>query len=151
MKKQDNSISALNRAFKKVLAVVLCSCMLFGVVGLTGCKFWDDLSNGLNSSQKAMPETELARLMANAILDDNEVSKSYAKIPNNQLGGLSYSVLSEYCAILRKSSNAHGYADSFRILTDSEKEQYFKTIDPVEDNSGYRKIDIYGDMVTFAI
>ena len=146
MKKQGNGRKTFAGSMNRLLAVIVCVCMVFGTIGITGCDFVNNITNGFKNSTKNLPKTELARLIANAIQDDSEVSKSYAKIPANQLDELSYSVLSEYCTILRKNSAAHGYAESFRFLSDEEKEEYFRSINPAGDTSDYRLIEDYGEM-----
>lgn len=146
MRIKDNGRKSSKGSLSRILAVIMCVCMIFGTIGITGCDFIDKITSGFKNNTKSLPKTELARLIANAIQDDSEVSKSYARIPNNQLDGLSFSVLSEYCAILRKNSAVHGYAESFRFLSEQEKDEYFKMIDPVVMDGDYRMIEDYGNM-----
>ena len=132
------------RTLTKVLSVVMCVVMISGLVGLSGCKFINNITNGLNVAQKPISEAELARLMTNAINSDSNVADCYASIPSSQLDDLSYSMFSQYCSILRKCSQKHGTADSFKILSESEKLEYFETID--SSGEGFRTIEYYGDM-----
>ncbi len=137
--------NGFGRNFKKCLSLILCLCVLASVVsGIAGCQLIDDLK-GLNGTNNYLSETELARLIANAINSEDAVADSYAKIPSNQLDGLSYSVFYEYCSILRKASKVHGTADSFRILDKSESDRYFDMIDHNTDDM-FQTIDQYGDM-----
>ena len=131
-------------ALGKVLSVILCTVMITCTAGLSGCKLINNITHGLNVSQKALSEAELARLMANAIISDSNVADCYASIPSSQLDDLSYSMFSEYCSILRKCSQKHGTADSFKILSESEKNDYISIIDT--DDEEYRSIDYYGDV-----
>ena len=131
---------------KKVLAVIMCVSMVFGMsVCLTGCDFFTGLSKGFKASQKDLSKAELARIIVVAISDERSVSEAYSKIPESQLDNISYSVFAEYCSILRKNSQVHGTADSFRFLSSSEKEDYFRTID-ADAGETYKTIDEYGDM-----
>lgn len=133
-------------AFTRALAAVLCVAMLAGLsVSATGCKFINNITNGFSVSNNYLSETELARLMTNAIISDKNVADCYAKVPNSQLGGLSYSMFSEYCSILRKCSQEHGSVESFRILDDSEKSTYFAMIDSY-GNDDCQSVEKYGDM-----
>lgn len=144
MKISDYSREASGRALTKVLSVIMCFVMITCTAGLSGCKFINNLTHGLNVAQKPLSEAELARLITNAVLSESNVADCYASIPSSQLDDLSYSMFSEYCSILRKCSQKHGTADSFKILSESEKEEYFSTIDtPGEE---YRTIDYYGDL-----
>ena len=144
MKISDYSRKAAGRALTKVLSVIMCFVMITGTAGLSGCKFINNLTHGLNVAQKPLSEAELARLITNAVLSESNVADCYASIPSSQLDDLSYSMFSEYCSILRKCSQKHGTADSFKILSESEKEEYFSMIDtPGEE---YRTIDYYGDL-----
>ena len=119
-KRQDSFKSAFKGTAKKALAVLMCATLITGMAfSLTGCKIIDFFSSGLNVSLNSLSETELARLMTNAILSDRNVADSYNKLPSSQLNGLSYSMFSEYCSILRKCSQEHGTADSFRILNEA--------------------------------
>ncbi len=124
MKKLNDSRSfGLKGAIVKFLAVIMCVSVFFGlVVTSTGCNVIDNITDGLNVNANNLSETDLARLITNAIVNERSVGDSYEKIPKTQLDGLSYSMFSEYCAVLRKCSNEHGTVDSFRILNESEKE-----------------------------
>ncbi|MBQ6017930.1 MAG: hypothetical protein IKH82_06000 [Clostridiales bacterium] len=146
MKKCINSLKSLIKGTaRKALAVVMCAAFITGMAfSFTGCKLIDFFSSGLNVSLNSLSETELARLMTNAILSERNVADCYNKLPSSQLNGLSYSMFSEYCSILRKCSQEHGTADSFRILNETEKNQYFALIDG-SDNE-FRSVDVYGDM-----
>lgn len=141
-----NSLKSLIKGTaRKALAVVMCAAFITGMAfSFTGCKLIDFFSSGLNVSLNSLSETELARLMTNAILSERNVADCYNKLPSSQLNGLSYSMFSEYCSILRKCSQEHGTADSFRILNETEKNQYFALIDG-SDNE-FRSVDVYGDM-----
>lgn len=141
-----NSLKSLIKGTaRKALAVVMCAAFITGMAfSFTGCKLIDFFSSGLNVSLNSLSETELARLMTNAILSERNVADCYNKLPSSQLNGLSYSMFSEYCSILRKCSQEHGTADSFRILNENEKNQYFALIDG-SDNE-FRSVDVYGDM-----
>ncbi|MBR2550548.1 MAG: hypothetical protein IKE92_11155 [Clostridiales bacterium] len=132
------------RTFTKVLSVIMCVVMLAGTVGLSGCKVINNITNGLNASQKFISEAELARLMTNAVNNDSNVSDCYASIPDAQLDDLSYSMFSEYCSILRKCAQKHGTADSFKILTENEKQAYFQTIDSEDED--LRSVYFYGEL-----
>lgn len=143
MHKEDNSRKSFKGALTRALAVILCVSMVLGVLGLSGCTIIDDLTHGV--TQKSLSEAELARLVTNAIISDSNVADCYAKFPKNQLDGLSYSMFSEYCSILRKNSSEHGTADSFRILNEEDKQAYFATIDS-GDMEGFKSIYTYGDM-----
>lgn len=137
--------SLIKGTARKALAVVMCAAFITGMAfSFTGCKLIDFFSSGLNVSLNSLSETELARLMTNAILSERNVADCYNKLPSSQLNGLSYSMFSEYCSILRKCSQEHGTADSFRILNETEKNQYFALIDG-SDNE-FRSVDVYGDM-----
>ena len=94
MYKADNSRKTFKGALSRALAVILCLSMVFGVLGLTGCTFIDNLTHGV--SQKSLSEAELARLVTNAVISDANVADCYAKFPKNQLDGLSYSMFSEF-------------------------------------------------------
>lgn len=146
MKKTGNSLSSLIKGTaKKALAVTMCVTLVTGMAfSLSGCKLIDFFSSGLNVSLNSLSETELARLMTNAILSERNVADCYNKLPSSQLNGLSYSMFSEYCSILRKCSQEHGTADSFRILNETEKRQYFATIDGTDND--FRSVEVYGDM-----
>ena len=146
MNKRDNSLkSAVRRTYKKALAVVMCATLITGMAfSLTGCKIIDFFSSGLNSSLNYLSETELARLMTNAILSERNVADCYNKLPSGQLNGLSYSMFSEYCSILRKCSQEHGTADSFRILNENDKKQYFASINGSDND--FQTLEQYGDM-----
>ena len=143
MHKADNSVNAIKRVLCRALAVIMCISMIFGVMGLSGCTFIDNLTHGV--AQKSLSEAELARLVTNAIINDADVAECYAKLPKNQLDGLSYSMFSEYCSILRKNASEHGTADSFRILNDEDKQAYFASIDS-GDMEQFESIYKYGDM-----
>lgn len=123
---------------------MLCVFMITGTACLSGCKLINNLTNGLNGAQKPLSEAELARLITNAVISDSNVADCYAGIPSSQLDDLSYSMFSEYCSILRKCSQKHGTADSFKILNEDEKAEYFRLID--SDEGDYRTIDYYGDV-----
>ena len=143
MTKADNSRTKIKRALSKALAVVMCISMIMGIMGLTGCKLIDNLTHG--AAQKSLSEAELARLVTNAVISDANVADSYASFPKSQLDGLSYSMFSEYCSILRKNASEHGTADSFRILNEEDKLKYFEAIDST-DEEGFESIFKYGDM-----
>ena len=130
------------RVFVKTLAVVMCLSL---IMGLTGCKFFDGLRRGFKPTSKDLSESELARLVTNAIMDGRNVSSCFSNIPESQLDGLSFSVFSEYVSILRKSSEAHGTVSAFRILNASEKEAYFNSID-ADSGEDYQTLDQYGEM-----
>lgn len=141
-----DSMRKFKGSAKKVLAVIMCVSMIFGMsVCLTGCDFFTGLSKGFKASQKDLSKAELARIIVVAISDERSVSEAYSKIPESQLDNISYSVFAEYCSILRKNSQVHGTADSFRFLSSSEKEDYFRTID-ADAGETYKTIDEYGDM-----
>ncbi len=140
----DDSKKTAQRALSKVLCVILCVVMIACTAGLSGCKLINNITNGLNTSQKPLSEAELARLITNAIISDSNVADCYANIPSSQLDGLSYSMFSEYCSILRKCSQKHGTADSFKILNETEKNEYFALID--SDDEEYRPVEYYGDL-----
>ena len=146
MKKTGNSLRSLIKGTaKKALAVTMCVTLVTGMAfSLSGCKLIDFFSSGLNVSLNSLSETELARLMTNAILSERNVADCYNKLPSSQLNGLSYSMFSEYCSILRKCSQEHGTADSFRILNETEKRQYFAAIDGTDND--FRSVEVYGDM-----
>ncbi len=144
MIRRDDSRKVSGGALCKVLSVILCIAMITCTVGLSGCKLINNITHGLNASQKTLSEAELARLITNAIISDSNVADSYAGIPSSQLGDLSYSMFSEYCSILRKCAQKHGAVDSFKILNDEEKNEYFNIID--SDDEEYRSIDYYGDL-----
>ncbi len=143
MTKTGNSLNGLKRAFSKALAVILCSFMLIGVLGITGCDFINSLTHGV--TQKPLAETELARLVTNAVINEGDVADIYAKFPSNQIEGLSYSMFSNYCSVLRKCSQEHGTPDSFKILNDEDKAKYFESIDMTNEES-YASILNYGEM-----
>lgn len=143
MHRADNSRKVFKGALSRALAVILCVSMVFGVISLTGCTFIDNLTHGV--TQKSLSEAELARLVTNAIINDSDVADCYAKFPKNQLDGLSYSMFSEYCSILRKNASEHGTADSFRILNEEDKLAYFASIDS-GDMEQFQSIYKYGDM-----
>ena len=136
----------LTGSLRKILAVVMCVSIVFGMsVCLTGCDFFTGISKGFKTSQKELSKSELARIVVVAISDERNVSDAFSKIPESQLDNLSYSVFAQYCSILRKNSQVHGTADSFRFLTDLEKEDYFRSID-ADAGETYKTIDEYGDM-----
>ena len=139
--------TALRGAFARVFVAVLCLSVLAGITfSIAGCQLIDDL-RGLNGTNNSLSETELARLVANAINSESSVADSYAKIPSNQLDGLSYSIFYEYCSILRQCSQVHGTADSFIILNDTDKTRYFNMIDfDAESGDSFQTISKYGDM-----
>ncbi len=143
MNKEDNSRKVFKGALTRALAVIMCISMIFGVMGLTGCKFIDNLTHGV--TQKNLSEAELARLVTNSIMNESDVADCYGKIPKSQLDGLSYSMFSEYCSILRKNASVHGTADSFRVLNEQDKHIYFDSIDS-SANAEYQTIYKYGDM-----
>ena len=143
MHRADNSRKILSGALTRALAVIMCVSVIFGVMGLSGCTFIDNLTHGV--TQKNLSEAELARLVTNAIMNEADVADCYAKVPKNQLDGLSYSLFSEYCSILRKNAAEHGTADSFRILNEEDKQKYFESIDSF-DVEGYQSVNKYGDM-----
>ncbi|MBR4557825.1 MAG: hypothetical protein IKO15_10170 [Clostridiales bacterium] len=147
MKKLNDSRSfGLKGAIVKFLAVIMCVSVFFGlVVTSTGCSFIDNITDGLNVNSNNLSETDLARLITNAIINERSVGDSYEKIPKTQLDGLSYSMFSEYCAVLRKCSNEHGTVDSFRILNESEKERYFLQINSVNDEN-LMDVGVYGNL-----
>ena len=145
MKRRFDSGNMKRGVLRRILVLMLCVSMLAGTAGcLSGCTFINNITDGLSVTQKPVSEAELARLMVNAIASDSNVADCYAKIPDPQLNGLSYSIFSEYCSILRKCSQAHGTADSFKILSDTEKQDYFLSISSA--NEDYRSIDYYGDL-----
>lgn len=143
MHKEDNSRKTFKGALTRALAVIMCISVVFGVLGLTGCNLIDNLTHGV--TQKPLSEAELARLVTNAVISDANVAECYAKFPKNQLDGLSYSMFSEYCSILRKNSSEHGTPDSFRILNEEDKQSYFASIDS-GDMEGFESVYTYGDM-----
>lgn len=145
-KRNDSRIFGFTRAVSKALAVVLCVSTLFTmVIGSTGCNFIGDITDGLKVSNSILSEADLARLVVNAIISEKNVGDSYEKIPKAQLDGLSYSMFSEYCSILRKNSQVHGNVDSFRVLNDVEKYRYFDSI--LSDNDeDVQSLEQYGDM-----
>ena len=146
MKKyNDSKVSGLKGFISKALAVVMCVSMLMTLVATsTGCNFINNITDGLNVTG-TLSEAELARLVVNAIISDKNVGDSYEKIPKTQLDGLSYSIFSEYCSILRKHSQLHGNVDSFKILDDVEKYKYFDSILSKYDTD-IQSLDSYGDM-----
>ena len=143
MLKEDNSRKTFKGVLTRALAVIMCISVVFGVLGLTGCNLIDNLTHGV--TQKALSEAELARLVTNAVISDSNVADCYAKFPKNQLDGLSYSMFSEYCSILRKNSSEHGTPDSFRILNEEDKQAYFASIDSGEMD-GFQSVYKYGDL-----
>lgn len=143
MTKTGNSLKGMNRALSKVLAVILCSFMLIGTIGITGCDLINNITHGV--TQKSLSEAELARLVTNAVINESNVADIYAKFPSNQLDGLSYSMFSNYCSVLRKCSQIHGTPDSFRILNEEDKAKYFQSID-MNGEEGYVSIVNYGEM-----
>lgn len=141
-----DSMRKLKGSAHKILAVVMCISMVLGMsVCLTGCNFFTGISKGFKASQKDLSKSELARAVVVAISDERKVSEAFSGIPESQLDGLSYSVFAEYCTVLRKNSQAHGTVDSFRFLTQSEKEEYFRAID-ADAGEEFMTIDEYGDM-----
>lgn len=146
MKKLNNSrVHNLKGVMSKALAVIMCVSMLTAlVVGSTGCNFINNITDGLNVTN-TLSEAELARLVVNAIISDKNVGDSYEKIPKSQLDGLSYSMFSEYCSILRKHSQLHGNVDSFRILNDVEKYKYFDSI-LSDSEKDIQSLEQYGEM-----
>ena len=153
MKRQCNNIGrTFKSAFTSALSVFLCVVMLsVTVFTLSGCKVVDGITNGFNVNQKFLPESELARLIVNAISGESHVAESYAAIPTNQMNELAYSTFSEYCSILRKCSQAHGTISSFRFLNEEEKQSYIAQVDTdakeLDDFAGaYETVTIYGDM-----
>ena len=147
MIRHDNSrLKSFKGSCIRCLAVVMCVSLLLGMtVSVTGCNVINNIRSGLNVTTNQLSETDLARLIVNAIMSEKSVADSYAKIPQSQLDGLSYSVFYEYCSILRKCSAEHGTPDSFRILSDSDKAQYFENIDAGEDEN-YQSVNQYGDL-----
>ncbi len=147
MKRLDDSLKRRTPGvLKKALAVVLCFSMISGAgLSISGCKVIDDLRSGFKATQKPLSETELARVMASAISSDANVADCFAKVPASQLDGLSYSMFYEYCSILRKTSEEHGTADSFRILNATDKRAYFSSIDS-ENTADFKTVGEYGDM-----
>ena len=144
--RKGNSLKLFKGSAHKILAVIMCICLVMGMsVCLTGCNFFTGLSKGFKAAQKELSKSELARIVVVAISDERNVSDAFSKIPESQLDGLSYSVFAEYCSVLRKNSQVHGTPDSFRFLTESEKNVFFNEIDA---NAGeqYKTIDEYGDM-----
>ncbi|MBR3341991.1 MAG: hypothetical protein IKG30_10260 [Clostridiales bacterium] len=144
MRRLYDSKLVSGRSLIKILSVVMCVVMISGLAGLSGCKFINNITNGLNVAQKPISEAELARLITNAVISDSNVADCYAGIPSSQLDDLSYSMFSQYCSILRKCSQKHGTADSFRILSETEKLEYFQEID--SSGEDFRTIEYYGDM-----
>ena len=143
---RGDSMRKFRGSVQKILAVIMCISMFLGMsLCLTGCDFFTGLSKGFKASQKELSKSELARIVVVAISDERNVSEAFSKIPENQLDGLSYSVFAEYCSVLRKNSQVHGTVDSFRFLTNSEKEEYFNAID-AESGELFKTIDEYGDM-----
>ena len=147
MKKLYNSkVFGFKSIFVKALTVIMCASFIFGIaLASTGCKVINNITDGLNGTNSYLTETDLARLITNAIISERNVGDSYEKIPKTQLDGLSYSMFSEYCAVLRKCSNEHGTVDSFRILNETEKERFFALIDSVNSEE-YRDLGIYGNL-----
>ena len=135
----------VKRIRSRILAVTMCASMILGTFGLSGCQIVNDITNGLKPAQKPVPEAELARLIATSIIYEESVDDCYSKIPAVQLEGLSYSEFYAYCDILRKCSQKHGKAVSFKILDESEKTKYFNSIDSGSEQD-YQTIDVYGDM-----
>ena len=142
--RHNDSQNRTGRTLKKVLSVLLCVAMVTGTIALSGCDFISNITSGLTVAQKPLSEAELARLITNAIISESNVADCYAGIPKSQLDDLSYSMFSEYCSILRNCSQKHGTADSFRILSENEKQEYFNTINSSDDD--YRMIEAYGNM-----
>ena len=147
MKRLNNSWNKFSGgSFAKILAVIMCVSMLFGVVMTSaGCNLINNITEGIKATSNSLSETELARLITNAVISDKNVGDSYAKIPKSQLNGLSYSMFSEYCSILRKCSNEHGTVDSFRILNENDKNAYFTQINSI-DGDYLIDINAYGDL-----
>lgn len=146
MEMHGDSMKKFTGSVRKVLAVIMCVSMLSAMtLCLTGCDFFTGLSKGFKASQKDLSKAELARILVVAISDEKSVSESYSKIPESQLDNISYSVFAEYCSILRKNSQVHGTADSFRFLSGTEKEEYFRTIDS-DAGDTYKSISEYGEM-----
>ena len=147
MKKLNNSWNKFSGgSFAKILAVIMCVSMLLGVVMTSaGCNLINNITEGLKATSNSLSETELARLITNAVISDKNVGDSYAKIPKSQLNGLSYSMFSEYCSILRKCSNEHGTVDSFRILNENDKNAYFTQINSI-DGDYLIDVNAYGDL-----
>ena len=146
MKKLNNSrVLNLKGVMAKTLAVIMCVSMLTALVATsTGCNFINNITDGLNVNNN-LSEAELARLVVNAIISDKNVGDSYEKIPKSQLDGLSYSMFSEYCSILRKHSQLHGNVDSFRILNDVEKYKYLDSI-LSDSETDIQSLDSYGEL-----
>ena len=142
MYRKGNSLKLFKGSARKILAVIMCISLVMGMsVCLTGCNFFTGLSKGFKASQKLLSKSELARIVVVAISDERNVSDAFSKIPESQLDGLSYSVFAEYCSVLRKNSQVHGTPDSFRFLTESEKNVYFNEIDS-DAGEQYKTIDV---------
>ena len=146
MRFTGNSAKTFKGSFVRALAVVMSVTLIFGMCTcLTGCDFIKGLRRGFKQSQKELSKSELARIIAVAIMNEKNVSDSFSAIPESQLDNISYSVFAQYCMVLRKTSQAHGTPDSFRFLTDTEKAHYFASID-ADAGEEYKTIDEYGDM-----
>gem|GEM_PF-3205467 len=116
------------------LTVVLtgfCSCSVAGFIGKN------------KTSASAVSEEELVRLIVAAVNDSSTIAESFSAIPVTQLGEVSYSNFTEYINILDALIPSDNTVESFRFLTDEEKQEYFTELN---DLSGVDVTATYGDM-----
>lgn len=144
----------MRRMFRKTISLILAITFIVPMtMSLSSCGVLDTVRNQVIEAEEALPEQEIARLIISAIKNKNNVSESYSQIPAKQLDGISFSVFTEYVAILRSVSSEYGTIKSFRILNDKDAEEYInyllKRSDKTKIPEEYGKLSVieldYGD------
>lgn len=129
------------RALTAVVALIIAIGL---VMPLSACNILSSLTSQIKTVSSVLTEPELARLLTDAIISDNNVADSYSAISDKQLDGVTYTAFSEYCSILRGMSVKHGNVTSFRILNADEANEYFDDIGSSIDN--IKSLDEYGNL-----
>ena len=115
----------MRRMFRKTISLILAITFIVPMtMSLSSCGVLDTVRNQVIEAEEALPEQEIARLIISAIKNKNNVSESYSQIPAKQRDGISFSVFTEYVAILRSVSSEYGTIKSFRILNDVDAKAY---------------------------
>lgn len=125
------------RLISSLLVAVIAASLCFSC---TGCNLflYDEIKNKvIDNTVQPVAKPELVRLIVNAISNKNGVSDSYSAIPEKQLNGISYSMFTEYVAILRSMSSKFGTIKSFRIAGRTESDEYLQSLVSL---SGYEAV-----------
>ena len=82
------------RALTAVVALIIAIGL---VMPLSACNILSSLTSQIKTVSSVLTEPELARLLTDAIISDNNVADSYSAISDKQRDGVTYTAFSEYC------------------------------------------------------